>query len=49
MLGVINTMLAEMMAAIARKDYDQRRERQVQGIEKVNIRGARSMPICTSG
>lgn len=34
MLGAINSMLVEMMAAIARKDYEQRRERQAQGIEK---------------
>lgn len=34
MMGAINSMLAEMMAAIARKDYEQRRERQPQGIEK---------------
>jgi hypothetical protein len=34
MLGAINSMLVEMMAAIARKDYEQRRERHAQGIEK---------------
>ncbi|WP_122668822.1 recombinase family protein [Pseudomonas viridiflava] len=34
MLGAINSMLVEMMAAIARKDYEQRRELQAQGIEK---------------
>lgn len=28
MLAAINSMLVEMMAAIARKDYEQRRERQ---------------------
>jgi DNA invertase Pin-like site-specific DNA recombinase len=32
-------MLVEMMAAIARKDYDQRRERQAQGIEKAKAAG----------
>lgn len=34
MLGAINPMLVEMMAAIARKDYEQRRKRQTRGIEK---------------
>ncbi|MNF92118.1 hypothetical protein D3C84_747540 [compost metagenome] len=32
-------MLVEMMAAIARKDYEQRRERQAQGIEKAKAAG----------
>jgi len=39
MLGAINSMLVEMMAAIARKDYEQRRERQAQGIEKAKADG----------
>ena len=39
MLGAINSMLVEMMAAIARKDYEQRRERQTQGIEKAKAAG----------
>lgn len=39
MLGAINSMLVEMMAAIARKDYEQRRERQAQGIEKAKAEG----------
>ena len=39
MLGAINSMFVEMMAAIARKDYEQRRERQVQGIEKAKAAG----------
>ena len=39
MLGAINSMLVEMMAAIARKDYEQRRERQAQGIEKAKAQG----------
>lgn len=39
MLGAINLMLVEMMAAIARKDYEQRRERQAQGIEKEKAAG----------
>lgn len=34
-----NSMLVEMMAAIARKDYEQRRERQAQGIEKAKAEG----------
>lgn len=39
MLGAINSMLVEMMAAMARKDYEQRRERQAQGIEKAKAAG----------
>lgn len=39
MLGAINSMLVEMMAAIARKDYEQRRDRQAQGIEKAKAAG----------
>lgn len=39
MLGAINSMLVEMMAAIARKDYEQRRERQAQGIQKAKACG----------
>lgn len=53
MLGAINSMLVEMMAAIARKGHEQRRERQAQGIEKAkaegNIRGAQVTPVCTRG
>ncbi len=39
MLGAINSMLVETMAAIARKDYEQRRGRQAQGIEKAKAAG----------
>lgn len=39
MLNAISSMLAEMMAAIARKDYEQRRERQAQSIEKAKAAG----------
>lgn len=39
MLSAINSMLVEMMAAIARKDYEQRRERQAQGIQKAKTAG----------
>ncbi|MBD9411254.1 recombinase family protein [Stutzerimonas stutzeri] len=39
MLGAINSMLVDMMAAIARKDYEQRRERQAQGIKKAKEEG----------
>ncbi|MBF3132081.1 recombinase family protein, partial [Pseudomonas aeruginosa] len=39
MLAAINSMLVEMMAAIARKDYEQRRERQAKGIEKARAKG----------
>lgn len=39
MLAAINGMLVDMMAAIARKDYEQRRERQAQGIAKAKEEG----------
>ena len=39
MLAAINSMLVDMMAAIARKDYEQRRERQAQGIKKAKGEG----------
>lgn len=40
MLGAINTMLLDMLAAVARKDYEDRRRRQAQGIEKAKGEGA---------
>lgn len=40
MVGAINDMLLDMLAAIARKDYDDRRKRQAQGIEAAKGRGA---------
>lgn len=40
MLAAINDMLLDMLAAIARKDYEDRRKRQVQGITKAKERGA---------
>lgn len=39
MFGAINDMLLDMLASIARRDYEQRRERQKQGIEKARIAG----------
>lgn len=39
MLAAINNMMVEMMAAIARNDYQQRRERQAQGIAKAKQGG----------
>ncbi|WP_163650717.1 recombinase family protein [Modicisalibacter sp. 'Wilcox'] len=39
MLDAINSMMLDMMAAIARKDYEQRRERQAQGIERAKQEG----------
>ncbi|MDY1353363.1 recombinase family protein [Pseudomonas aeruginosa] len=40
MLAAINELMVEMMAAIARKDYEQRRTRQAQGIRKAKEAGA---------
>lgn len=39
MLDAINGMMLDMLAAIARKDYDDRRRRQTQGIEKAKAQG----------
>jgi len=39
MFGAINDMLLDMLAAIARCDYEQRRQRQAQGIEKAKVAG----------
>ncbi len=39
MLDAINGMMLDMLAAIARKDYDDRRRRQAQGIEKAKAEG----------
>jgi DNA invertase Pin-like site-specific DNA recombinase len=40
MLDAINGMMLDMLAAIARKDYDDRRRRQRQGIDKAKSEGA---------
>ena len=40
MLGAINGMLLDMLAAIARKDYLDRRRRQQEGIAKSRADGA---------
>jgi len=46
MLDAINAMMLDMMAAIARKDYEQRRARQAQGIEKAKAKGLyRGRPV----
>lgn len=46
MLDAVNGMMLDMLAAIARKDYEQRRERQSQGIEKAKAAGVyRGRPI----
>lgn len=39
MFGAINDMLLDMLAAVARRDYEQRRERQKQGIAKAREEG----------
>lgn len=38
MFAAINDMLLDMLAAVARRDYKQRRERQKLGIEKTKKR-----------
>lgn len=44
MFGAINDMLLDMLAAIARRDYEQRRERQAQGIAKAKQLGKQKYP-----
>lgn len=39
MLDAVNRMMINMVVAIARKGYEQRRERQAQGIEKAKQKG----------
>lgn len=39
MIGAINDMLLDMLAAIARKDYEDRRRRQMQGIARAKADG----------
>lgn len=39
MLHAINSMMLDMMAAIARKDYEQRRSRQAEGIDRAKAQG----------
>jgi DNA invertase Pin-like site-specific DNA recombinase len=40
MFSAINSMLLDMLAAVARKDYEDRRRRQAQGIVKAKAAGA---------
>jgi DNA invertase Pin-like site-specific DNA recombinase len=40
MLAAINDMLLDMLAAVARKDYEDRRRRQSEGISKAKEKGA---------
>ena len=39
MFSAINNMLIDMLAAIARRDYEQRKRRQKQGIKKAQLEG----------
>jgi DNA invertase Pin-like site-specific DNA recombinase len=46
MLSAINAMLLDMLAAVARKDYDDRRRRQAEGVAKAKRQGKyRGRPI----
>jgi DNA invertase Pin-like site-specific DNA recombinase len=40
MFAAVNGMLLDMLAAVARKDYEDRRRRQAQGIAKAKLDGA---------
>ena len=57
MLSAINGMMLDMLAAVARKDYEDRRRRQLEGIDKarragkykgcpINIALRRNIPVC---
>lgn len=49
MIAAVNTMLLDMLAVVARKDYEQRRERQAQGIAKAKEQGAyKGRPVDTN-
>lgn len=39
MLDAVNRMMTDVMAAVARKDYEQRKQRQAQGIQKAKSEG----------
>jgi DNA invertase Pin-like site-specific DNA recombinase len=39
MFATVNGMMLDMLAAVARKDYDDRRRRQAQGIAKAKLAG----------
>jgi len=39
MLSAINSMMLDMLAAVARKDYEDRRRRQSEGIGKARMEG----------
>lgn len=48
MIAAVNGMLLDMLAVVARKDYEQRRERQAQGIAKGKLNGVyKGRPINT--
>lgn len=39
MLSAINAMMLDMLAAVARKDYEDRRRRQAEGVQKAKLNG----------
>ncbi|QOI95947.1 recombinase family protein [Aeromonas salmonicida] len=39
MLAALNSMMLDMLAAVARKDYEDRRRRQAQGVQKAKLEG----------
>ena len=53
MIAAVNGMLLDMLAVVARKDYEDRRRRQAEGIKKAKADGVYranpSMPSCTIG
>ncbi len=48
MLSALNGMMLDMLAAVARKDYEDRRRRQAQGVQRAKLEGKyRGRPINT--
>ena len=39
MLSALNSMMLDMLAAVARKDYEDRRRRQAQGVQRAKLEG----------
>jgi len=39
MMSVLNSMMLDMLAAVARKDYEDRRRRQAQGVQRAKLAG----------
>ncbi len=47
MLAALNSMMLDMLAAVARKDYEDRRRRQAQGVQKPNKKASIKVALST--